>query len=93
MDDPNPTNPKAIAELGEKIYDDNYREEYEKQYLGRYVAIDIETGKAYLGDTPEQALEQAREAAPKGTFHLIKVGAPGAFRVSYSPSAVDWVFQ
>jgi hypothetical protein len=89
-----PTNPKATAERGEKIYNEKYRDKFEKKHLGLFVVIEIQTAKAYLGETAEQALEAAREEAPRRTFHLPKVGAAAAFRVSYSPNAsLDWVFS
>lgn len=87
------SNPKAVAERGEKIYDEKYRTKYEVQHLGKFVVIDVSTQEAYLGDSPEAAFELARQKAPHAIFHLIKVGSPGAFRVSYTSNAdVDWVF-
>ena len=88
------TNPKAIAEKGEAIYAQKYKEDYEAQYLGKYVAIEVTTETAYVDDSPEGALEKARKEHPDGLSHLIKVGAPGAFRVSYTSNAdADWIFQ
>jgi hypothetical protein len=88
------SNPKQIAERGEAIYAAHFREEYERNHPGQFVAIDIQTEQAYLAGTPEDALETARKAAPHGIFHLIQVGQAGAFRVSYSQStALDWIFQ
>lgn len=88
-------NPQAIAERGEAIYREKYLEAFERNHHGEFVAIDVQTGQAYLGDDPETALERAGRAAPKGTFHLIRVGFQGAFRVSHtSPAtALDWVFR
>jgi len=92
--DPTQTNPKHIAEMGEKIYADRYKTEFEKLYRGQFVAIDVSTAKAYRGATPQAAFAAARQASPNGLFHLIRIGQPGAFRVSYSSSpAVDWVFR
>jgi alpha-galactosidase len=89
------SNPKAIAELGERIYREQYKDSYEREHPGKFVAIDIATGKAYMADAPEVALETARTASPNGVFHLIQVGFSGAIRVSYSndPSTVDWIFR
>ncbi len=78
------SNPKAIAELGERIYNEDYRAAYEAEHPGKFLAIDIQTKQTYLGDSPEDALDAARHAAPRGVFHLIKVGSTGAFRVSYT---------
>lgn len=84
-------NPQEIAEAGQKIYDDRYKAEYEKKYPGQFVAIDILTGTATVAPEPEQAIDQARKAVSHGYFHLIRIGAPGAFKVSYS--CARWMMQ
>lgn len=89
-----PTNPLALAEAAEKIYNVKYRVDFETHHIGKFAVIDVVTEQAYLGETPEEAYNQARQAAPKGMFHLIKVGERGAFRVSYAADArMDWVFR
>jgi len=75
--------PQAIAEKGEKIYKEKYRDEFERIHQGKFVAVEIETEKAYVGDTPEKAIESAQHECDGGYFHLIKVGSPGVFRVGY----------
>lgn len=88
------TNPKEIAERGDRIYNEKYRAEYETKYLGKFVAIDVLAEEAFIADTSSQALETARQRNPNGTFHLVKVGSAGAFRVSYSINEqLDWLFQ
>ncbi len=89
MNPPIPTNPKAIAEAGQKIYDGRYRAKYEATHFGKFVAINIRTSEATLGDTPEDALASAKKADPSGLFHLIKVGSAGAFQVSHTLHAYD----
>jgi hypothetical protein len=89
------SNPKYIADMGEKIYADKYKAEYEQRYLGQFVAIDVATGSAYRGTSPEAAYQAAQQGSPRGIFHLIRVGEAGAFRVSYASSnaIVDWIFR
>jgi hypothetical protein len=88
------SNPKAVAEAGERIYKEKYRQQYEQDHRGKFVAIDVTTSDAFIGDTAEKALEEARLKSPNGIFHLILVGSPGAFRVGYSNGATaDWLFQ
>ena len=88
------SNPKAAADLGEKIYHERYQQVYEQEHPGKFVAIDVRNGDAYLSDTPEGALDTAYTAAPAGVFHLIQVGHAGAFRVSYTQSpSLDWIFR
>jgi hypothetical protein len=88
------SNPKAAAELGEKIYQDRYKTVYELEHPGKFVAINVLTEATFIADTPEAALDTAYAACPDGIFHLIQVGHAGAFRVSYGQSSgVDWLFR
>lgn len=88
------SNPKALAERGEQIYTDKYKEAFELEHPDKFVAIDVTTEKAYIADSPMQALEAARRDASGGLFHLIKVGSRGAYRVSYTNNAaMDWIFR
>jgi hypothetical protein len=88
------SNPRAIAERGEQIYKEKYKTAYEAEHFGKFVAIDVLSEQTYLGDSPEQAMDLARQQSPHGLFHLIKVGSPGAFRVSYTNNAtLDWIFR
>ena len=90
------TNPQQVAEAGQKIYQDRYQQEYERLHPGEFLAIDVNTETPYIGDTASDALQAALAASPAGVFHLIKIGSPGAFKVSYSPSSdanVDWNFR
>ena len=79
----NLTDPGRIAEAAERIYENKFREEFERTHSGHFVVIDVKSGEAYHGVYPEEALKVARESSPHGVFHLIRVGSPGAFRVSY----------
>lgn len=90
---PSLSNPKAVAETGEKIYRDRYQLKLEAENFGKFVVIDVSTEEAIIGDSPEDAMNSAREKLPNGVFHLIRIGSPGAFRVGYSNTTSDWLFQ
>jgi len=91
---PSLSDPKAIVERGEQIYKERYKDQFEREHIGEFVAIDVITEKAYVARTPEKVLDDAKKDAPQGLFHLIQVGQAGAFRVSYSSHApVDWIFR
>jgi hypothetical protein len=77
------SNPQDIVDAGERIYREKYKSALEQNSPGQFVAIDVKTEKAYIAAQPEIALEKARSEAPTGVFHLIRVGASGAFRVSH----------
>jgi hypothetical protein len=81
-------NPNTIANAGEEIYK-KLRADLEASHRGEFVAIGIDTKKFYLGANPEEALQTARAAEPNGVFHLIRVGFPGAFRISHAIQRTD----
>jgi len=89
------SNPKMIAEAGEKIYREKFQKNFETNHAGEFVAINVNNGEAILGSTPEAALEKARAQDPQGVFHLIRVGFPSAFQISHARSESsdpDWIF-
>ncbi len=89
-----PYTPQTLAEKGERIYNQKYRSDYEARHLGKFVAIDVDSELAFVGNTPEAALQSGREKNPQGAFHLVKVGSPGVFRVGYAGrQSGDWIFQ
>jgi len=89
-----PANPQAIAEIGEKIYNEKYRDEYERTHIGKFVAISLNSENLYIGDNPVDAYKTAQEAEPTSFFHLIKIGSEGVYKVGYSStSRGDWLFQ
>ena len=85
-------NPGEIADAGEKIYREKYKQDLEEQYRGRFVAIDVLNEEAYVEEYAEKALQKARDAAPYGVFHLIRIGADSAARASSLANATtaDW---
>ncbi|MGA2017219.1 MAG: hypothetical protein ABSH26_09690 [Opitutaceae bacterium] len=87
------SNPKAVAEAGEKIYSEKFKAEYEKSHLGEFVVINVLTGTASLGKTAEEAIGAASALDPAGIFHMMRVGFPSAFQVSYltANAGPDWL--
>jgi hypothetical protein len=86
--------PEILAAKGEQIYE-KVRKDYEATHPGQYVAIDVTTGKLYPAPNSEDALEAARADSPNGIFHLVRVGARGAFKVSSMMRSADggWLIR
>ena len=72
---------QALAEAAERIYDERYRIEFEREHHGKFVAIDPETGMAYVGDSDTEALQKARSEAPDHLCYLIRVGFAAAYQM------------
>jgi hypothetical protein len=70
----------AVAAAGERLYR-KLAPSYEREY-GKYLAIDVDTGKAYLASSPQDALRLAENADPAGSFHLVRIGFEGLYRVA-----------
>ena len=75
-----PINPKAVSQRGLEIYREKYQAEYESKHQSQFVAIDIRTGAATLGESADEALDKASTANPQGMFHLVRIGFRAAFR-------------
>lgn len=64
---------QKIAEEGSKIYQ-GIKGEYEPQENGKFLAIDIDSRKTYIGNTSTEAVELAKEQHPKKVFYVVKIG-------------------
>lgn len=67
------TDIQRIAEEGAKIYD-RIKVNYDPKEKGKFLAIDIDSEKEYLGNTSAEALELARQHHPNKVFYVIKIG-------------------
>ncbi|TSC77514.1 MAG: Uncharacterized protein G01um101424_361 [Parcubacteria group bacterium Gr01-1014_24] len=64
---------QKIAEEGARIYNE-IKANYDPKEKGKFLAIDIDTGKAYLGNTSAEALEFAKKNHPDKIFYVVKIG-------------------
>jgi hypothetical protein len=64
---------QIVADKGEQIYKDLFQRQYEKEYSGQYVVVEVLRKRAYVADTAAEAVIKAKVDAPDGLFHLIKI--------------------
>ena len=68
---------QIVADKGEQIYKDLFQQQYESDYGGQYVVIDVVKKRAYVAETAADAVINAKVDDPDGLFHLIKIqGSP-----------------
>lgn len=72
-----------IAARGEAIYKEKWEKKLTETAAGKFVAVNINTGDAQIGDTSEEALRLAEQKDSKGFFHLIRVGRKSAFEAGW----------
>lgn len=66
--------PEEIATKGEEIYEKELKDNLEPQESGKYVAIEVESKKYFIGSTKEEALDKAQEVFPDKIFFVRKIG-------------------
>lgn len=66
--------PDEVCRRGEEIYA-RIKNQYLPQYKGKYLVIEVESGKVYVGDSSVQAAEQAfMEDPEKMSLHTVRIG-------------------
>ena len=56
--------PEQIAKRGGEIYEEKYKQQYEPQHNGKFLAIEVESGEAFLSESIEGAYQKAHEKFP-----------------------------
>ena len=67
-----------LVRRARQLYDQKLRVVLEPTQQGRYVAIEPDTGKYFLGDTGTAALVVAHASMPEHTFYLARIGHEAA---------------
>jgi len=63
-----------LIKLGEKVYSEN-KDKWERDYFGKIIAIEVESKElAGVGDTLDEAYENALKKHPNKRFYFRKVG-------------------
>jgi len=70
-----------IVEKGEQIYREKYQAKYERKHQGKFVAILIDSGRAFVAETAIEAAKAAERADPHGFHYLLRVGAAAAYQI------------
>lgn len=62
-----------IANEGIKIYE-KIKSNYDPEEKGKFLAIEIESENAFLGNSSAEALEKAKNAYPDKVFYVVRIG-------------------
>ena len=83
------SSPQRIAERAVEIYD-RLDDTIKNEHAGEFMVVDVKSEEYYIAKFSEEAFRVARESAPHGILHLIRIGAPSAFRVSFAGHDANW---
>ena len=65
---------KAAAQKARSIYDSQLRKQLEHQSPDRYVCIEPSSGKHFIGETFDEAVNAAIDAFPGRLTHTLRIG-------------------
>jgi hypothetical protein len=65
---------KAVAAQAREIYESQLRDELERKHRGRYVCVEPESGRHFLGDTFDEAVNAAADALPGRLTYTLRIG-------------------
>lgn len=80
LDKPTGFDSEAFANLAEAIYKERYQTEFEKLYKDKIVAIEVESGDYFIGDTKMEAAVKAKAEHPEKFFHFIRIGHAAMYK-------------
>jgi len=66
-----------LVKKGTEVYD-RVKDQYEPRYNGKFLVIEPDSEKVYLGDTSAEALVKARQENPNKLFYAAKIGFEAA---------------
>jgi hypothetical protein len=72
---------KAVAEKARSIYESRLREGLEQKHAGKYVCIEPVSGRFFLGNTFDHAVNAAIDAFPERLTHTLRIGHPAALHL------------
>lgn len=78
-----------VIARGERFYREHLKNQLVLEHLGRFAAIDPDTGRYFLGDTSAEAIGAAYDAMPEARFYLKRIGYTAAHYFGASPRRED----
>lgn len=67
-------NPEEIAKRGDEIYQQELKSKLEPQENGKYIAIEVESKRYFIGTTKEEVLDQAQKVFLDKIFFVRRIG-------------------
>jgi hypothetical protein len=72
---------KRTAENARSLYESRLRAQLEREYPDRYVSIEPMSGKYFIGETFDDAVNAALDAFPDRLTHTLRIGHAAALHL------------
>jgi hypothetical protein len=74
---------EGFDEKAVEIYERKLKKKLEPKYKGKMIAIEVDSGKYFMGEDLHEAAEKATAAFPDKIFYFKRVGHKAAFRKTW----------
>lgn len=74
-------NARTVSEKAKQFYQEKLRTPLESTDHGRYVCIEPESGDYFVGDTLDEAVNQAIDAYPDRLTYTLRIGYQAAIHI------------
>jgi hypothetical protein len=81
---------KQVAIESQKLYDTQLRENLERSDRGKFVCIEPKSGDYFIGETFDDAVNQAIDAHPDCRTHTLRVGYSAALHLGVFTCYLEW---
>lgn len=72
---------QSVIQRAKAIYESQFRVEMEQANLGKFMCIEPDSGKFFLGDTFDEAVNAALEAFPDRLTFTLQIGQATALHL------------
>ena len=70
-----------LIDRAKAIYDERLRDKLEPDHNGEIIAVEVESGEYFLGDSAIEAYDEAVKKHPGRKFAFLRVGAEATYTV------------
>ena len=78
---------EEVSELGRAIYKEKIKHLVEPMEIGKFIAIDVETGDYEIGERLIDTSDRLHDRRPNAVCYIGRVGYPAAFRMGWRSTA------
>ena len=71
----------SVAESAKAHYESNLRAQMEEEHLGKFIAVEPESGQFFIGETFMECALQAKKEIPDKMSFVIKIGSDAAVHI------------
>ena len=78
---------EEVARRGREIYERHIRREVEPDHAGRFLVVDITTGRYEIADDDLVASDRMLSKNPDAVLYGLRIGQPAAYRIGSGQTA------